>query len=277
MANLTKTQKKNRNKFIALLVAIVLVLAAIFYVGYSAFMEKSAFLENQDFATALATAFDKAERKVSADDLAAVKFVEFYNDGTNGSIAIGYDDFVTKYNDYMDELEAAKLAEEKGLETELTTEFPSDLAKSGVMETGKDFSSLNDLGYFTGVEVLSLSAVDLDADTLSKFANVKQATFSSCDITDDELAAFAGALNFDNVESITFSGMNFENWAPLEGISDKVTIQSYGIQMDENGQYTVVPSEQTLTEYLAEKAAAEEEAAKAEAEETAEETANENE
>ena len=275
MAHLTGTQKKERRNFIALLVAIVLVLAATLYVGYAAFMAKSAFLENQDFATALATAFDKSERSVSKDDLAAVKYMEFVNSGESASIYLGGDDFLAKYNEYSDEQEAIEVAKEQGLETTPTVEFPVDLAKSGAFETGEDFATLKDLGYFTGIEVAYVAGIELDAETLANFKNIKEMTFDGCTISDEALAAFAGAINKEAVEELVFSNPSIEDWAPLADISDKVTISSFYYTMDEEGNFVPESSEQTLTEYLAEKAAAEEEAAKAESEEATEETVEE--
>ncbi|MBR2021657.1 MAG: hypothetical protein IJ939_04395, partial [Clostridia bacterium] len=112
MANLTGTQKKKRNQFIALLVAIVVVLAAIFYVVYSAYMAKSAFLENDDFATALSEAYGKAARSVSKEDLSAVKYLEVFNDGQMGAVGFGDSEFAKDYERYLEELEFAEIAEE---------------------------------------------------------------------------------------------------------------------------------------------------------------------
>lgn len=275
MANLTKTQKKNRNKFIALLVAIVLVLAAIIYVGYSAFMAKSAFLDNQDFATALATALDKAERKVSKDDLAAVNFLEVINAGETAAVTLGDKTFTDNvYEKYLTAVEAAEKAEAENAET--TPDIPeldTSSLKTAEFEVDKNEAlKLSDMKYFSGVEVITVSGVDLDAETLKSFANVKRATFDACDITDEELAAFAGAINKEAVKEIVFSGASINDWAPLSDISDKVTISGYNFVPTEDGSYTVGLVEQTLTEYLAEQAAAEEEAKKLaeEAEKTAE-------
>lgn len=278
MANLTKSQKKNRNKFIALLIAIVLVLAAILYVGYAAFMEKSAFLENQDFAAALAEVFEKDARKVSEEDLANVKFVGVYNDGETVSLSLGDEAFVTQYDAYMDEQEAIKLAAEQGLETEETVAYPAELAKTAAFEAGKDFTGLKDLGYFTGAEIIELYGMEFDEATLTKFTNVRKATFESCTISNEALAAFAGAINKEAIEEIVFSGASIDDWTPLSDISDKVTIAGYNLVPTEDGQYTIGLVEQTLTEYLEEMAKAEAEAAeKAESEaETETENTEEN-
>ncbi len=270
MANLTGTQKKKRNQFAALLVAIVVVLAAIFYVVFSAFMAKSAFLENQDFASALSQAFGKSARSVSAEDMAKVKYVEIANNGENGSVFLGYEDFIEQYDKYIAEVEAAQAAEEAGEEVpEITAEHPVSLAKSGTFEADEEIT-LNDVKYFTGAEVISLTSVGVDAEALGQFSNVKKAYFSYCGIDNEAVATLAEGLNLEQVEELVFMGSSVDDWSPLESISDKVTIQSYGLQMTEDGQYTVVPQEQTLTEYLEAKAEAEakaaEEEAKAEAE-----------
>ncbi len=274
MAKLTGTQKKKRNQFVALLIAILVVAAAIFFVVYSSVMAKSAFLENADFATALGQAFDKAVRKVSAEDLAGVKYVELYNDGENGSVFVGYDDFVEQYEKYTAEVEAAQAAEEAGEEEipEITTEHPVNLAKGGAFE-GAEEITLNDIKYFTGAEIVSCSNVLLDKESLGGFKNLRKANFSYCGIDNEDLAAFASGLNLEQVEELVFMGNSVDDWSPLESISDKVILQSYGYTIDDEGQLQLTSNEQTLTEYLEEKAEAEaEEAAKAEAESSEEAT-----
>ena len=271
MARLTGTQKKKRNQFIALLVAIVVVLAAIFYVAYSAFMAQSAFLASGDFATALGSAFGKSVRSVSAEDLAAVKYVELYNDGENASVYLGYDDFVAQYNKYVAEVEAAQAAEEAG-ETvpEITTEHPVSLAKAGFFEGSNEELGLNDLKYFTGAEVVSISNFALNGEDFGEMKNLTKGAFSYCGLDNEDLASLASKLDLAKVEELTFMGNSIDDWSSLESISDKVTIQSYGYTIDDNGQLQMVSNEQTLTEYLEEKAAAEE-AAQAESEEVVEE------
>lgn len=284
MANLTGTQKKKRNQFVALLVAIVVVLAAIFYVAYSAFMAQSAFLENQDFAAALAMAFDKSARSVSEEDLGEVKYVEIYNDGENASVYLGYEDFVEQYNKYTAEVKAAQEAEEAGEDVpEITAEHPVSLAKYGFFE-GSDELAINDVKYFTGAEILSLSNFSIDNASLGQFKNLKKAYFTYCGIDNNGVKALAEGINLEAVEELVFMGNSVDDWSPLQSISDKVKIQNYGFQMTEDGQYTVVPTEQTLTEYLeaqakaeaeAEAAESEEETAEAEGEEVAEELTEE--
>ena len=271
MAKLTGTQKKKRNQFVALLIAIVVVLAAIFYVAYSAFMAKSAFLENQDFAAALGMAFDKSARKVSAQDLAEVKYVEAQSDGEYAYIAMGDEKFAEDFVQYSAEADAAAKAEEAG-ETvpEITTQPDVNNLKVGEFEVDEDVAEFTDLKYFTGAKVVNLIGFELDAETLAQFKNVTNASFSGCGIDNEELKVFAEAIDTEKVEKLTFMSNSIDDWTPLQGISDKVVIQSYGLQMTEDGQYTVATNEQTLTEYLEAQAKAEAEAAaEAEAEENA--------
>lgn len=273
MANLTGTQKKKRNQFIALLVAIVVVLAAIFYVVFSAFMAKSAFLENQDFATALATAYGKAARSVSKDDLAAVKYLEIMNDGEMGVVGLGDSEFAKDYERFLSEQEIAEIAEEAGA-TEPTEVTPVDMTnlKYAQFEIGDEGLVLDDIEYFTGVENIAFSSVTFDAESF-KGENIKRANFAGCGLTNEDLAAIAKTLDLENVAELTFMESAIDDWSPLESISDKVILQSYGIQMTEDGQYTIVPSEQTLTEYLEAQAEAEAEAEADEEESTEAETA----
>lgn len=272
MAKLTGTQKKKRNQFVALLIAILVVAVAIFYVVYASVMAKSAYLENADFATALGQAFDKSVRNVSAEDLAGVKYVELYNDGENGSVYLGYDDFVEQYEKYVAEVEAAEEAEKAGEEVpEITTEHPVSLAKGGVFE-GAEEITLNDIKYFTGAEILSCSNVLLDKESLGGFKNLRKANLSYCGLDNEDLAAFASGLDLEKVEELVFMGNSVDDWSPLESISDKVTLQSYGYTIDDEGQLQMTSNEQTLTEYLEEKAKAEAEAEAEANEETAEES-----
>ena len=258
MANLTGSQKKNRNKFIALLVAILLVAAAIFYVVYAAFMAKSAYLENQDFATALSEAFGKSVRKVSQEDLAAVKYLELYNDGENASVYIGYDDFVGQFKKYVAETEAAAAAEEAGEEVpEITTEHPVSLAKYGLFE-GAEELAISDVKYFTGAEIISVYGIALNGEDFGELKNLTQGSFSYCGLDNADLAALASKLDLAKVEELTFMGNSIDDWSPVESISDKVVLQSYGYTITEDGQLQMVPSEQTLTEYLASLEASEE-------------------
>lgn len=270
MANLTGTQKKKRNQFIALLVAILVVLAAIFYVAYSAFMAKSAFLASEDFATALGSAYGKSVRNVSEEDLASVKYLELYNDGENASVYLGKDDFVAQYNQYLAEVEAAEAAKEAGEDVpEITTEHPVGLAKYGFFE-GDEELEVEDIKYFTGAEIVSLTNVLLDGEDFGEMKNLTKGTFSYCGLDNDDVAALASKLDLEKIEELTFSGNSIDDWSPLESISDKVIISEYYYTVTEDGQLEPVNSEKTLTEYLEEKAEEEAKAAEEAANEAAE-------
>ena len=274
MANLTGTQKKKRNQFIALLVAIVVVLAAIFYVVYSAYMAQSAFLENDDFATALSEAYGKAARSVSKEDLSAVKYLEVFNDGQMGAVGFGDSEFAKDYERYLEELEFAEIAEEAQA-TEIPEVTPIDTSKLryAQFDVADEGFVFDDIEYFTGVENVAFSSITFDAESF-KGENIKRANFSDCGLTNEDLVAIAKTLDLEKVIELTFMGNSIDDWTPVESISDKVIIQSYGIQMTEDGQYTVVPSEQTLTEFLAAQAEAEE-AEEAEGDEAAADEATE--
>ena len=274
MANFTSSQKKKRTGFVVLLIAILVVAAAIFYVVFSGEMAKSTLLENQDFATALGDALGKYPRSITEEDLAEVKYVEIYNDGTNCGVYLGYDDFVAQYDKYMAQVDAAEEAEKAGEEEipEVTEKHPVELAKAGVFEVDAETLSLNDVKYFTGAQIVNFTGFDIDSSVISSFKNLKEGYFSANGLTD--VSAFS-ELDLTKIEELSFMSNNITDWSPLESISDKVEIISYGLQMTEDGQYTVVPQTMTLTEKLEADAKAAEEAAKAEEEKAAEETTEE--
>ena len=274
MANLTGSQKKKRSGFVALLIAILVVAAAIFYVVFSGEMAKSTLLENQDFATALGDALGKYPRSISEEDLAAVKYVEIYSDGTNCGVYLGYDDFVAQYDKYMAQVDAAEKAEEAGEEEipEITEKHPVDLAKAGVFVVDAEALTLNDVKYFTGAEIVNFTGFNIDSSVISSFKNLKEGYFSANGLTD--VSAFS-ELDLTKIEELSFMSNSISDWSPLESIADKVEIINYGFQMTEDGQYTVVPQTMTLAEKLEADAKAAEEAAKAEEEAQTEEVATE--
>ena len=104
MANLTASQKKSRNKFIALIIGIIIVAAACAYVIYGGVTAKSNLLENQNFAKALSEVTGKTPLAISENDLAAVKYLEMSYDSTNKqySLAVGYDDFMAEYTKQLE-------------------------------------------------------------------------------------------------------------------------------------------------------------------------------
>lgn len=103
MAHLTGSQKKKRNTFIALCVAIVLVVAAIALVVYNGITVAP--FSNESLEKAVAESLDDKAGSLKKDDLAKVKYVEFVNvsDGQGGAqlaVTFGYDDFLTQLNAY---------------------------------------------------------------------------------------------------------------------------------------------------------------------------------
>ena len=257
MANLTATQKKKRNSFVALLVGIVVVLAAIVFVVYSGVMAKSAFIDNQDFATALSEVFGKSARSVSEEDLANVKYFELYHDSESDmcAIAIGGDDFVAKYNEAT--------ADEENTDTSYY-----DLAKTATFEADDDMT-FDEIKYFTGAEILNVNSVEIkDASVLANFKNLRKAYLTSCGLTD--VSAFA-SLDLTKIEELNLSGNNITDWTALEAIADKVIVSSsYSVEMGDDGNYTLVPMEVTLADQMAQEAEAETEATEETAEETVE-------
>ncbi len=263
MANLTASQKKKRNTFVALLIGIILVLGLIAYVLYSNAMSKSAYLENQDFVAALSEVYGERARSVSAEDLQKAKYVEIAHDteADTCSVAIGFDDFMEKYNDVLAKSDAGE---------EITDTSYVELIKSAVFEADDELV-LGDIKYFTGAEVVSLNGVNIgDNAILGQFKNLKRGYFSSCGITD--VSAFA-SLDLTKIEELNFTGNTIEDWTALESIADKVIVSSsYGVEMGEDGNYTLVPMEVTLADQMAEaEAEAEGEAEGETAEEVTEE------
>ena len=237
MANLTATQKKKRNEFVALLIGILVVLAAIVLVVYSGIMAKSAFLDNQEFAAALSQVFDKSARSVSQEDLANVKYFELYHDSESDmcAIAVGDDAFMEKYDAAME------------IEDNTDTSY-YDLAKTATFKADDDMI-FEDLKYFTGAQVLNINAVSIeDASVFANFKNLKRGIFAGCGITD--VSAF-GELDLTKIEQLNFADNNITDWTALESIADKVIVtSSYSIEMGEDGNYSVVPVEVTLAEQM---------------------------
>ncbi len=265
MANLTASQKKSRNKFIALLIAIVVVAAAVAYVIYGGLTSTSPIMANQDFADALSEAFGKTEASITEEDMAEVKYFELSYDSTNKvyMLALGYDDFIAAYDEYNEKVD--NLAEG---ETAPEANF-TDLAKMVTFE-GDEESDLSDVKFFTGVDTISLSSIPVTNEYIASLTNLRNGYFYSCGITD--VSGFAN-LDLTKIEELDLTGNSIADWSALNSISDKVIVANYyTIEADEEGNQTLVPVTQTLTQYNEEQAKAEEEA-NAETEETAEETA----
>lgn len=270
MANLTSKQKKQKNSFIAMMVAIVIVIAAIAYVLFGGLTAKSDFLANQELATALSKVLNKAPAFITEEDLAQIKYFSFdYNaEEEIASIMTGDDTFVGMYYEYLAKLEA----EEDVSEYDFT-----GLYKTVEFDLDKEDSLLDDIKYFTGVRNLDIAGASFtDSTVFSGLTNIEKANINSCGLT--EVGGFGG-LNPDKVIEINFTGNNITDWSPLDIIKDKVIVSTY---------YTIAPTEdgsidfnnmtlveQTLTEYYEELAQAQESenAAQETTYETAEDTA----
>lgn len=253
MANLTSKQKKQKNSFIAMMVAIVIVIAAIAYVLFGGLTAKSDFLANQELATALSKVLNKAPAFITEEDLAQIKYFSFdYNaEEEIASIMTGDDTFVGMYYEYLAKLEA----EEDVSEYDFT-----GLYKTVEFDLDKEDSLLDDIKYFTGVRNLDIAGASFtDSTVFSGLTNIEKANINSCGLT--EVGGFGG-LNPDKVIEVNFTGNNITDWSPLDIIKDKVIVSTY---------YTIAPTEdgsidfnnmtlveQTLTEYYEELAQAQE-------------------
>lgn len=285
MANLTASQKKSRNKFIALIIGIIIVAAACAYVIYGGVTAKSNLLENQNFAKALSEVTGKTPLAISENDLAAVKYLEMSYDSTNKqySLAVGYDDFMAEYTKQLEAKNASDTASDETAADENTDanadNTAADAAADNTADAANDTSSdkanddsvdlstlvksavfkgteddvFADLKYFTGVETISVYGVKFPADfDFGVYKNLTRGYFGNAGITTVE--KFAG-LDLENIESLDFSGNTIEDWSALESISDKVTVFSgYTVETGDDGNYQYVPYTQTLTDYLKEQA-----------------------
>ncbi len=264
MANLNGTQKKQRNAFITMLIAIVLVVAAIAYVLYGGLTAKSALLENQDFATALSEILGKAPAFINEEDFADIKYVavQYSAQDELALLGIGGDDFVTTYYDYIAKLDAGE---------DVSSFDFTDKVKSTVFELDEENTKLDDIRFFTGVEIAEVSGITFtDSSVFSGMTKLTTAALGSCGLT--EVTGFTG-LDAEKVVNINLSGNNITDWSPLDYIKDKVTVASYyTFEPTEDGTIdfnNMTLFEQTLAEYYEEQAKAEE----AENDETASEEA----
>ena len=304
MANLTNTQKKNRNKFVALMVAIVVVLAAIAVVVYNGLTVAS--FANAEFEAATAQALAKKAGSVPKSALEEVKYVEFSNSGTQMSVFFGYDDFLTQLDAYNAEQEviyaaqeesstklaemkeAAKAEAEAAGETfdeeafdseehdtgvvipEATIKHPVEIAKSGASASAGTRVEMGDIKYFTGAEIISITGAKVDAKVLSGL-NAKEYNFVACDFTNFKAMA---NLDYSKIEKLTLdmacAGVDEATLEALSANGDKVYLAQY---YDFGGGMYYPAGEMSLTEYFAALEEAEKEAAE---EESTEEVVEEN-
>ena len=104
--------------------------------------------------------------------------------------------------------------------------------------------------------------------------NLTHVFVTSCGLT--EVTGLAN-LNAETLYEVNLTGNEITDWSPLDYVQDKVLVSStYSVEQTEDGSYTLVPVEQTLADYYAEKAEeAEAEEAEGESEETVEEVTEE--
>ena len=257
MAQLSGTQKKQKKSFIVMIIAIIVVLAAIAYVLFGGLTRTSSLIGNQKFATALSEVLGKAPAFISEEDLASVKYLALQKSDNEYYIAISKSsDFVDAYNKYSEDLD-------NGTETDVDIE---SLLKTSSFKAG-DNDTFDEIKYFTGLDMIELISIALpDSSVFSGMTSLINARVYDCGLT--EVNGFAN-LDADAVDKLYLVGNDVEDWSPLDYIQDKVTVtETYGIDVDEDGNYSLVPQSQTLREYYEAQAEAE---AEAEAEENSEE------
>ena len=261
------TTSKKSKSMTALVVAIIVVIAAIGFVVYDEMSSHSKLFESEKFAAAVAEALGTTPAGISEEKLSEVKYIELsYNaEEELYYVALGKNDFAATYKDYIAKSEAG----EENLSLDIEGKF-----KDAVFEL-KEGETLADLKYFTGLEIISASGVPVNDSSV--FANMKNLTHvfvTSCGLT--EVAGLAG-LNAETLYEVNLTGNEITDWSPLDYVQDKVLVSStYSVEQTEDGSYTLVPVEQTLADYYAEKAEeAEAEEAEGESEETVEEVTEE--
>ena len=257
MAQLSTSQKKQKNTFIVLLVAILVVLAAIVYIVYGELTSRSSLFEDQKFAAAIAKDLGKAPAFLKESDLAAVKYLGVSYDGSETvQVITGGDEFVDTYAGYKEKQDAG--------EDVSSYDFSKLIKAAAYTYKGETAPKLDELKYFTGVRNIEVSGITVtDSAVFSGMTGIENGSFSSCGLT--EVAGFSG-LDADKLVRLTLTGNSIEDWSPLDAVADKVIVSM---------AYTVVPKEDgtvdfndasswtlketTLTEYYEEQAAKEEE------------------
>lgn len=249
MAQLSGTQKKQKNRFVVLLVAIVVVLAAIVYVVYGEVTSHSPFLASERFAEALSDNLGKAPSFIKETDLAAVKYLGISYDSETVQVITGGDEFVDKYNEYIEKQDAG--------------EDVSDYDLTGYVKIStyseKEAPNLDDLKYFTGVRNIEVSGITVtDSNVFAGMTAIEEGSFYAIGLT--EVAGFAG-INADTLKKLTLTGNDITDWSPLDALADKVIVSaSYMLTPSEDGTIdfnNMTYVEQTLTEYYEEQAEAE--------------------
>lgn len=270
---MAKTSKKSKS-MTALVVAIIVVLVAIGFVVYDEWSSHSKLFENEKFATLIADVTGKTPASLSEESLKDVTFLSvLYDEETDQlSAAVAGKNFdVAKYielNDKYEELNEkyAELTDEDAseilaLETELMgvvneINLLGENVRNGSLKV-EELAALDDIKYFTSVELLEVNGVTLTNSSVFAGMNSLVSLYAPyCGIT--EIGGLAG-LDLTKVKEINLAGNEVSDWSVLEPIAEKViTTSSYTIAQDESGNYTLVPYTQTLAEKIASEKAAEE-------------------
>ena len=279
MAKNSKTSKS----MTAIVIAIIVVLAAIGFVVYDEWSSHSKLFENEKFATLVSEVTGKSPASLSEKTLSDVKYLSVMYDAESSTLSVAaageafdtakydslnakYEELSTKYSELAEDDTAELLA----LENELTAVVNEINALMENVKSASDevegVTTLDDIKYFTGVELLEVSGVTFtDSSVFEGMTNIVSLYAPYCGLT--EINGLAG-LDLTKVKEINLAGNEISDWSFFEPIAEKVTTaSSYTIAQDDSGNYTLVP----YTETLADKIAAEKAAAEAEAEAETEE------
>ena len=249
MAQLSGTQKKQQKTFVALLVAIVVVLAAIAYIAYGELTAHSSLFEDQKFAEAIAKDLGKAPAFLKESDLAGVKYLGVSYDGSETvTVATGDDKFVDTYNEYVTKSEAG--------EDVSSYDFTKLVKTTTYTFKSEEAPVIDDLKLFTGVRNIDIAGIHVtDSSVFAGMTGFETASFMSCGLT--EVAGFAG-IDTEKLVKLTLTGNNIEDWSPLDAVADKVIVSSgYTFTPSEDGTVdfnNMTYTETTLTEHYAKKA-----------------------
>lgn len=194
------------------------------------------------FEKAFAEAIGKNVSKITDEDYSAVKYLEIYSVGNEACIYIGYDDFVKQYHEYVEQAEIA----EENPDFEMTIEHPVDLAKYAKFNVLEDFVLSTDK--FVNAQIVVFSGVTVGFGTISSLKNLSEGSFSYCNFKAEYEFE---KLDPEKIQKLSFSDINFDSWAVLEKVSDKVTVSMHGYDIDENGELSFYTDTQTLDEYIA--------------------------
>ena len=266
--NLTKTQRKNRNKFVALMVAIVVVLAAIAFVVCNGLTVAS--FENEHFEDATAQALGQKPGSVNKNELEKVKYLEVANDGTSLQVFFGYDDYFTRLDEYMAEQEVIAAAqEESDAKLEEMRTAAMETAKAEAEAAGNEFdeeafdetfyAEEHDTGVIVPeaevehpVELTKNAAVaspsaSLDLNDIKYFKNAKTINLTGAKIDASTIADLKNATEFN------FVACKIDDFAALKDV-DFSKIERFSIDISMVPTVTVIGEDGTETDTIDESA-----------------------